>query len=301
VLDNLGDAVSIVVGTTRVYVNDAYLQLYGLSDRSQAVGRRIDEQVSDDQKGAVVARALALQRGEQPQSELYEYRIRDRGGAERIVQVRGIPVEYMGERASLSIQRDISDRVRAEQSLKEALSLNAATLESTADGILVVDLEGRIVNFNRRFAQMWSLDGETLRSNASLAVKFQPVVDQLRDSPTFLDRVREVYADPWVASLDMLELNDGRVFERYSLPHQVGDKVLGRVWSFRDVTAQRRMEEELRHQANHDPLTDLLNRRGLAQLVEASSATPQTPALLGRSHRPRPVQGRERHPWPPGR
>jgi diguanylate cyclase (GGDEF)-like protein/PAS domain S-box-containing protein len=268
VLDNLGDAVSIVVGTTRVYVNDAYLDLYGLSDRSQAVGRRIDELVSDDQKGAVVARALAMQRGEQPLGELYEYRIRDRRGNDRIVQVRAIPVEYLGQRASLSIQRDISDRVRTEQSLKEALSLNAATLESTADGILVVDLEGRVVNFNRRFAEMWSLDVEALRSNASLGVKFQPVVDQLRHGSTFMDRVREVYADPLVASLDVLELHDGRVFERYSLPHQVGEKVLGRVWSFRDVTAQRRLEEELRHQANHDPLTDLLNRRGLAQLVE---------------------------------
>jgi len=268
VLDNLGDAVSVVVGTTRVYVNDAYLDLYGLDDRSQAVGRRIDELVSEDQKSAVVARALAMQRGEQPQGELYEYRIRSRKGQERIVQVRGMPVEYLGERASLSIQRDITDRVRTEQSLKEALSLNAATLESTADGLLVVDLDGGIVNFNRRLTEMWGLSAKALRSKATLAVKFGPVLNQLRDASAFLDRVREVYADPLLPSLDILDLKDGRVFERYSLPHEMSGKVIGRVWSFRDVTAQRRLEEELRHQANHDPLTDLLNRRGLAQLVE---------------------------------
>ena len=268
VLDNLGDAVSVVVGTTRVYVNDAYVSLYGLKDRSDAIGRRIDENVSEEQKDAVVARALAMQRGEHPQGALYEYRIKNRQGDERIVQVRGMPVEYFGEPASMSIQRDITDRVRTEQSLKEALSLNAATLESTADGILVVDLKGGIVDFNSRFAQMWGLKPKRLRSKAPIASKFQPVLDQLRDGPSFLERVREVYAEPMVASLDVLELHDGRVFERYSLPHKVGEKVIGRVWSFRDVTAQRRLEEELRHQANHDPLTDLLNRRGLAQLVE---------------------------------
>jgi diguanylate cyclase (GGDEF)-like protein/PAS domain S-box-containing protein len=267
VLDNLGDAVSVVVGTTRVYVNDAYLGLYGLKKRSEAVGRRIDENVSEDQRSTVVSRALAMQRGELPKGNLFEYRIKRRNGEERIVQVRAMAVEYLGQPASLSIQRDVTERVRAERRLKEAVSLNAATLESTADGILVIDLQGTVVSFNRRFAEMWGLKPRSLRKADPPQVKFKPVVDQLRDETVFIDRIREVHADPGVATLDVLELRDGRVFERYSLPHKLGDSVIGRVWSFRDVTAQRRLEEELRYQANHDPLTDLLNRRGLAQFV----------------------------------
>ena len=283
VLDHLGDAVSVIVGTTRVYVNEAYLRLYGLRDKSEAVGRPIYDHVSDDQRQVVVARSLALQRGEQPLGELVEYRIRNRAGHERVVQVRGMPVKYNGEAASISIQRDVTDRVRAEEELKAALSLNTATLESTADGLLAVDLEGRIVSFNRRFAEMWGLSARSLRSKASLDLKFKRVLEQLVDPSEFTKRVREVYAEPLEESLDVLRLRDGRVFERFSLPHKLGSRVIGRVWSFRDVTAQRRLEEELRHQANHDPLTDLLNRRGLAQLIEEKfnvEVAPSPPGAL---------------------
>jgi len=259
ILDQLGDAVSIVVGTIRVYVNDAYLRLYGLSDRAEAVGRPIYDRVSPDQKEAVVARALALQRGEQPLGELVEYRVFSHDGQEHVVQVRGMPITYLGRQASLSIQRDITDRVQAEEELKRILSLHKATLESTADGILVVDLNGNIVNFNTKFLEMWGLTPEALREK-SLGEKFRSVLDQLTDPDEFLQRVRALYADASQESLDTLRLKDGRVFERYSLSHRLGDQVIGRVWSFRDVTGRYSLEAQLRHRAFHDGLTGLSNR-----------------------------------------
>ena len=154
---------------------------------------------------------------------------------------------------------DISDRVHTEQELRATNSVLTATLEATADGILVVDRDGKVTNFNRRFAEMWRLPSralDTLDDDVLLAT----AMDQLADPGEFRARTDEVYSDPDGESHDVLELSDGRMFERDSRPQRIDGRVAGRVWSFRDVTEHRRMEEELVHQAFHDPLTGLANQ-----------------------------------------
>jgi diguanylate cyclase (GGDEF)-like protein/PAS domain S-box-containing protein len=151
---------------------------------------------------------------------------------------------------------DITDRVAAENDLRAANSVLAATLESTADGILVVDLAGNITSHNGRFAEMWRLPAQTLEArDDNDALTF--VLDQLCDPGAFVAKVQELYADPEAQSHDLLEFKDGRVFERDSLPQRISGEVVGRVWSFRDVTEHRRLQSELIHQAFHDPLTGL--------------------------------------------
>jgi PAS domain S-box-containing protein len=124
-------------------------------------------------------------------------------------------------------------------------SLLSATLESTADGILVVDLEGRIVSTNQRFVEMWGIPDEVMATgDDDLALSF--VLGKLVDPEAFLAKVRDLYADPGAESFDEVVFADGRVVERYSRPQRLADEVSGRVWSFRDVTDQRRVESEYR-------------------------------------------------------
>lgn len=149
------------------------------------------------------------------------------------------------DRAMLERSMDLSaqELLQANAALRQSLSLLQATLDSTADGILVVDLEGRIVTSNRRFADMWRIPEDLMsKGEDDRALAF--VLDQLQEPDAFLAKVRELYADREAESYDVLEFKDGRVFERYSQPHRISGQSVGRVWSFRDVTDRHRAEEE---------------------------------------------------------
>jgi len=142
------------------------------------------------------------------------------------------------------LQTEIAERWRTEEELKESLSLLEATLESTADGILVADGRGRIKDFNRTFVDIWGIPESVVEAkDDDKALSF--VLSQLKDPDAFVTRVRELYHQPEEESLDRLEFKDGRVIERYSKPQVIGSRIVGRVWSFRDITERQRAEERL--------------------------------------------------------
>ncbi|MEO6420889.1 MAG: ATP-binding protein, partial [Polyangiaceae bacterium] len=113
-------------------------------------------------------------------------------------------------------------------------------LESTADGILVVDRNGRITALNKRFSTMWCLPDDFILNGLDRDA-LSAVADQVEDPDAFLDRVQELYEAPEAESFDLVWFRDGRVFERLSQPQRLGSEIVGRVWCFRDVTERERL------------------------------------------------------------
>ncbi|MCE5198276.1 PAS domain S-box protein [bacterium] len=140
--------------------------------------------------------------------------------------------------------RDISERVKAEEDVQQSLSLLKATLESTADGILVVDLTGHVITYSRKFLELWRIPESVVESaNDEILVRF--VLDQIEDSKEYIAKVAELYADPAMESYDRIYLRNGRVFRRYSCPQYLNGEIVGRVWSFREVTEQAAQERQM--------------------------------------------------------
>ncbi len=149
------------------------------------------------------------------------------------------------------------------ESIKNVKNLDAsllqATLESTADGILVVNGKGKIVTCNQRFRKMWRIPLSYMKSsNDEKAINH--VLKQLLNPEVFIEKLGQLYAHPEMDCFDEIEFLDGRIFERYSIPQYINNEIIGRVFSFRDVTRRKQMEEQLFLQATCDPLTGLPNR-----------------------------------------
>jgi two-component system cell cycle sensor histidine kinase/response regulator CckA len=140
---------------------------------------------------------------------------------------------------------NISERKQAEKEKEQLISLQRATIESTADGILVIDHTGKITDFNQRFAQIWRIPEAVLAARDDTeALSF--VLEQLLDPQGFLAKVQELYTAPAHESFDILQFKDGRCFERYSRPQMISGRPVGRVWSFRDVSERKQAEDALK-------------------------------------------------------
>src|SRR5262249_45404692 len=113
----------------------------------------------------------------------------------------------------ITVIQGISDRMASAEDLQHSLSLLHAALESTADGILVVDISGRIARYNQVFLRLWHIPDQVIaHKDDEMTLKY--VLDQIKHPRQFLEKVRELYASPEAESYDVVQLKDGRVFER---------------------------------------------------------------------------------------
>ncbi len=137
-----------------------------------------------------------------------------------------------------------------------SLSLQQATLEATADGILVVNKTQKIVSYNKKFLTMFRLSESSLENISHLKMT-ELFFDQIKNYDEYLKNTYNVYNDDSSKKLDLIEFTDGRIFERYSQPQRLEDKIVGRVWSYRDITIAKNNEETLkRSEARFRRLSD---------------------------------------------
>ena len=182
-----------------------------------------------------------------------EYECHDGKHRSLILEISGNYVELSGgDRSSILVIRDIIqakrwevERSLVEQKQAETLSLLQATLESTADEIIVVNQDFNVAVFNQKFLQMWSIPESFLQPSQSNE-RFKFMSEQTRDPEAFTTIIKELfYKFLEQEAFDLIEMKDGRVFERYSQPQSQGGKIIGRVWSFRDITARQQVEKAL--------------------------------------------------------
>jgi len=190
-----------------------------------------------------------------------------------------------GARYWLVLLHDQTRRRRAEAERETLLAELRATLESTADGILVVDLAGRVRSFNRRFAKLWNLPGGLLHEpgDAGLWLSLQRV---MVDGEQYRLRIEALLDAPLMRSSDVLRLADGRVLEQVSLPQMSRGEPIGRVFSFRDLSEKLAAHQRIEELGRSDVLTGAPNRRALADrivqqmAVGSSGEAPPAFALL---------------------
>ncbi len=173
-------------------------------------------------------------------------------------------------RSELSdLKRRESEWKQAEEAAQQAGSLLTSILESTADGILVVDTNGKVIISNKKFLSLWRIP-ESLAAKQDDKLLLDHVLSQLKDPGGFIEQVKQLYSQPEADSFDILEFKDGRVFERFSQPQRLGNDITGRVWSFRDVTGRIRAEEEQRR-----------NRESAERLAEEMAVIAEIGRIIG--------------------
>ena len=226
-----------------ISVNQRYCEITGYA-REEILEKKVADLTYPDDVPASLEFIRRIRCGELPEYKIEERFLRKDGTVIWVNLTVSIVRSATGDPLYLvAFIEDITDRREAQSQASRSLSLLRATLESTADGILVVDLNGKILSFNQKMADMWEIPPEIFACGDDQRA-INAALDKLVYPEEFLTKVIELYRHPGEASYDVLELKDGRTFERYSQPQRIDDVPVGRVWSFRDVTARRRAEEQ---------------------------------------------------------
>lgn len=168
---------------------------------------------------------------------VYEHRIVRADGRARVLETRGDVVRDENGRAVrlAGCCWDITELKDAMENLQRARSLLKATIEATADGLLVVSSNSSVSVYNHRFLSLWRVPEDLARERDDEQL-LAYVCEQLEYPDQFMSSTHELYIHPEQESFDVQHFKDGRVFERYSRPQRIGEQIVGRVWSFRDVT-----------------------------------------------------------------
>jgi PAS domain S-box-containing protein len=244
-LDATADGILVTDGNGRIVTfNQQFIDMWKIPP-AIAEGRNDDQAIAfvlDQLKdpGSFVRKVMELYSS--PEAESFDtLEFKDGRWMERHSKPRRLGGKASGRVWSF---RDITELVRTEQAFSNACSRLRAALDATADGIVIVDDGGNLVDFNQKVVEMWEIPHDIVISLDAARLRSY-ILPKLKHPDRFLKKVREIYSEPEGQSYDWLSFKDGRVFERYSRPQKIGNRIVGRVWSFRDVTRQKQLEEEL--------------------------------------------------------
>ncbi|HEV2694863.1 MAG TPA: response regulator [Verrucomicrobiae bacterium] len=241
----ISDAQLELPGPKIIFVNPAFTQMTGYT-REEAVGQtpRILQGPRTDK---TVLRRLRqnLEHGEVFDGEAIQYR---KDGTEYFQEWRVTPLHDDNGKIThyVAIQRDITERKRSEEELRWKTAFLEAQVDSSLDGILVVDNHGKKLLQNKRMNELWKIPPHIIE-NKSDAVQLEFVTSRTKNPLQFAAKIAHLNSHPDEVSQDEIELVDGTILERYSSPVRgKAGTYYGRIWTFRDMTAQRKLEMQFR-------------------------------------------------------
>jgi diguanylate cyclase (GGDEF)-like protein/PAS domain S-box-containing protein len=156
-----------------------------------------------------------------------------------------------------SLEEKVLKRTEA---LQKSFSLVRATLDSSSEGMIVIDNQQKISDFNNKFLEMWGISREELLNFEDSKEMMSIIVSQSKNSSEFLAKTKKLESKTNQILDGNIELKDKRVYEYHTQPYTLNEEIIGRVWSFRDVSVRASLQQELQFQATHDDLTKLPNR-----------------------------------------
>lgn len=133
-----------------------------------------------------------------------------------------------------TLEDSVSQRTLALQK-SLSFSLIRATLESSADGIMVMDNDNLLVDYNAHFAEMWKLPQTLLNNKQGLRI-FEYIQNQLQQSELLSKHMESLHSEPEAILNEILTLKNNSIYEVYSQPHKLKGEIIGRVWNFHNIT-----------------------------------------------------------------
>lgn len=176
-----------------------------------------------------------------------------------------------------SLQKDITEKTI---SLQHSLSLTRSTLESSTDGIVVVNNQNEIIDHNKKFLELWQIPS-SIMSSKNYKNFIQYALKHINNPENYRRKFNKIINNLHMVDTDIINFKDGRIFEQYTQPQNFMGENVGRVWSFRDITKRAMLEKKLEMQATHDTLTGLPNRLLLLDRIQqAISESARTHSII---------------------
>jgi PAS domain S-box-containing protein len=239
------DAQLDLPGPKIIYVNPAFTTMTGYTE-ADVIGKtpRILQGPRTDKN---VLRRLreALDKNQAFEDETIQYR---KDGSEYVQEWQVVPLKNAAGKIThyLGIQRDTTERKLAEDDLRVKTAFLEAQVDSSLDGILVVDEQGNKLLQNQHMTEIWNIPPH-MAADADDTKQLEYASKQTKNPAQFIARVDYINSHPDEVYRDEIHLANGMILDRYSSP--VRDKMgkyYGRIWNFRDISEQRKLEEQLR-------------------------------------------------------
>jgi diguanylate cyclase (GGDEF)-like protein/PAS domain S-box-containing protein len=255
-----------------VYANRAFGDLLGY-EPTELVGLGISRIVHPDDAALAGAQIASVVHGSASGYQAERRYLRKNGDAIWVLTsasvlpgARGRPLYLTVQAVSIDLQK------RAEEKLQFANTLLTTAMETSPDGILVVDTNFRVISFNRRFADMWRISPDVLQAEDNAPV-LDAMMSSMLDPQAFFARAQYLREHPEAEAHGELETKDGRFIDRYTGALRTGaGQSLGRVWFFRDITKRKQADAQLLKAAHCDALTGLVNRAVFMEAVQHAIA-----------------------------